>query len=114
MPRDIEAEAKVGGYIFIESPQDREPYGQLPVPVMKDGRLSGGARFLYAVLWWCGWRQEWRDEPGYQGQEALGEEFEVPPRTIKRWFNELREAGWIETERVGLGAPDNITIKRSA
>jgi hypothetical protein len=111
MQRDTEAESKVGGYIFIESPQDREPYGQLPVPVMKDGRLSGGARFLYAVLWWCGWRQEWRDEPGYHGQQALGEEFSLSPATIWRWMQELRDADYIEVQRVGLGQPDNITLR---
>jgi hypothetical protein len=111
MPREIEAEAKVGGYIFIESPQDREPYGQLPVPVMKDGRLSGGARFLYAVLWWCGWRQEWRDEPGYHGQQALAEEFSLSERTVRTYLQELRDAGYIQIERVGLGQPDNIILR---
>lgn len=111
MKRDTEVQPKVGGNIIIESTESDEPYGQVPVRVMKDDRISAGARMLYGMLKWCGWRQQWRGEPGYQGQAALGEEFGLSERTVRNHLNELREVGYIETERVGLGEPDNIIIK---
>jgi len=111
MARDTKVQGKVGGYIFIESTESDQPYVQVPIRIIKDQRLSSGARMLYGILKWCGWRQQWRNEPGYQGQRLLADEFAVPVRSVKRYFEELRECGYLETERVGLGQPDNLIIK---
>jgi hypothetical protein len=111
MERDTEVQVKVGGYIFIDSTESDQPYVQVPVRIIKDQRLSSGARMLYGILKWCGWRQQWRNEPGYQGQQALADEFAMSVRTVRRHLEELREFGYLETERVGLGQPDNLVIK---
>jgi len=98
-----------GGHITIQG-EDTEPFAKVPVAVLKDAELSAGARLLYGILVWLGWREAWSAKPGYAGQQAVAEEFHLAPRSVERYFGELRAAGYIETVRVGLGEPDDITI----
>lgn len=98
-----------GGHIVIET-DDRLPFAKVPAPVLCDTELSAGARLLYGILVWLGWREAWQGEPGYAGQEALSEEFGIPSRTARRYVTELEEGGYIRQEVVGLGQPANIII----
>jgi hypothetical protein len=98
-----------GGHVFLAI-DDKEPFAILPARVLRDTELSAGARLLYAVLVWVGWREEWQDEPGYGGQEALGEEFGISRRSVITYMRELQDRRYIGLEPVGLGRPANITI----
>jgi len=110
MARKAATHKKTGGQIIISDPSSKEPWARVPATMLRDPRISGNAIRLYAALYLCAWRANYRGERGYDGQEALAEEFGMSPATVTRALNELREAGYIETERVGLGEPDNVTI----
>ena len=102
-----------GGRIDFEQATDGELWARLPARVVADSEINATAVRVYAALMIAGVRAGVRGEPGYQGQEALGEECgEVSVSTVSRAMEALEEAGYISTERVGLGQPDNITIHR--
>ncbi len=98
-----------GGHIILQT-EDREPFAKVPARVLRARELSAGARLLYAILTWLGWREAWQGKPGYAGQEALAEEFGLSTRSIRRYMNELQDQGYIRLEHVGLGQPANVTI----
>lgn len=100
---------RTGGHITIDG-EDKEPFAKVPVEVLKDGELSAGARLLYGILMWLGWREAWNGQPGYAGQQAVAEDFALAPRSVERYFSELRAGGYIQTVRVGLGEPDDLTV----
>ena len=104
------AREKATGGQIVNLTEDRLPFAKVPAVVLRDGDLSAGARLLYGALMWLSWRQAWRDEPGYQGQEAVGEEFGLSPRSVSRYMGELIEAGYIAFDQVGQGEPANVTL----
>ncbi len=101
-----------GGRIIFEQATDGELWARLPARVVADPEINANAVRVYAALVIAGVRAGVRDEPGYQGQEALGEECAMSGRNVRRGMAELEKAGYISTERVGLGQPDNVTIHR--
>lgn len=98
-----------GGRIMLAE-GEQVPHAQLPAAVLRDTEVSVGARMMYAILVWIGWRQNWRAAAGYQGQAAVAEEFGISRRSVVTYLRELEERGWIESTRVGLGQPDDIRV----
>jgi len=99
--------SRTGGHIHI--PAAFKQFAMVPGVVLEDTSLSFGARLLYGVLIWLAWRQKHRRR-GYEGQDALADEFGSSPRSVRRYMGELQERGYIVIERVGQGEPDDITL----
>jgi len=99
-------------HIRIEAKELEKPFAPLPAAVLFATEISMGARCLYAALVWLAWMEEFTHQPGYEGQQALADMMGVTRRTMHGYMNELREHSYIETERIGLGRPDIIVIKR--
>ena len=110
MARDTEARKKTGGNITIADPASQEPWVKVPADMLRDERIGGTAIRLYGALYLCAWRANYKGERGYEGQEALAQEFCMSRDMVKRAVIQLRDASYIETERVGLGEPDNILL----
>lgn len=100
--------SRTGGHIEIAA--EFKKFAMVPGHVFEDVSLSFGARFLYGLLIWLAWRQKEKHRPGYEGQEALAEEFGCSRPSVARYLSELQERGYITIERVGQGEPDNITL----
>lgn len=101
-----------GGHIHFEQETQADLFAIIPERVARDDRISGNALRIYCALLIEGKRAQYRGGPGYPGQDALGELYGMSGRNVRRGLNELIEAQYISTERVGLGRPDNITIHR--
>lgn len=100
--------SRTGGH--IEIPAELGAFAMVPGVVLEDVSLTFGARLLYGLLIWLAWRQGRTRRPGYEGQQALAEEFGCSPRSVARYLAELQTRGYITIERVGQGEPDNITL----
>lgn len=100
--------SRTGGH--IEIPAELGAFAMVPGLVLEDTSLTFGARLLYGLLIWLAWRQKRTGRPGYEGQQALAEEFGCSRPSVARYLRELQERGYITIERVGQGQPDNITL----
>ena len=91
-------------------------FSALPHAVVFDGRLSHGARLLYAVLQ-AHW---WRDGECREGHATLASALGVGERTLRSYVRELLSAGYVGERRRGPGqakayAPvDLVTDEASA
>lgn len=104
---------KQGGQISFEQEAQGGLWAQVPEGLAKDPDINGNALRVYCGLVIKGVEARYRGGPGYEGQEVLGEEFgDMSGAAVCRALKQLTEAGYIETERVGLGQPDNVRIKR--
>lgn len=100
--------SRTGGHIQIAA--EFKKFAMVPGDVLEDVSLTFGARLLYGLLIWLAWRQGRTRARGYEGQQALAEEFGCSPRSVARYLAELQTRGYITIERVGQGEPDNITL----
>ncbi len=104
---------KQGGQVIFEQRTQGELFAIVPESLAKDEKIGAAALRVYCGLCIKGKQHEHNKGPGYQGQEKLGAEFGgMSGRYVRAAISELVEAGYIETDRVGLGIPDTITIKR--
>ncbi len=78
----------------------------VPVVLVFDDKVTGGAKASYAALCWHIWRAG-KVPP----QSELAEELGGGVRTIKRHLAELEAAGYIERVQHGLGRPNDYIIK---
>src|SRR5512142_2764559 len=74
-------------------------FTQLPRYVLKDKRLSFGARLTYAVLL----SYAWQEESCFPGQERMAADLGVTRQAINTYLNELKKQGYVTWERRGLG-----------
>lgn len=77
----------------------RGGFAQVPSVVLRDGRLSGNAVRLYALLL----SYAWQDGECYPGQRRLAADMGVNAKTITRTLRELREKKLIDWHRQGMG-----------
>lgn len=87
----------MAGRITVGSVEMEAPFAAVPAYLLLDDELSPGALKAYAALVWCVWERERRGMPGYEGQRKFAEEFGMSRRSVVRYFDELRERGYIET-----------------
>jgi len=99
-------------HILIEATELQKPFAPLPAAVLFAQDLSMGARCCYAALVWLAWQEHFSQRPMFEGQEWMADQLHVSSRTIRTYLNELRDQGYIETQRIGLGQPDLIVVKR--
>ena len=74
-------------------------FTQLPRYVLKDKKLSFGARLTYAVLL----SYAWQEDSCFPGQEKMAGDLGVSRQAINSYLNELKARSYISWERRGLG-----------
>lgn len=72
---------------------------QLPRYVLKDSKLSMGARLTYAVLL----SYAWQEDSCFPGQDKIASDLGVSRQMINNYLNELKEFKYVSWERRGLG-----------
>lgn len=92
--------------IVIEDQVLAEGFVQVPVVVVFDPDLTAGAKMMYGALLWYAWRFD-----GVPGQAVIAQQLGGGERTIRRHLADLEAAGYIATERRGLGHPNRYVIK---
>ena len=85
--------------IIIENKALRQGFTQIPNYVLRDKRLSFGARLTYSLLL----SYAWQEGSCFPGQERIAQELGVSRQSVSRFLQELREAPYIDWERRGLG-----------
>src|SRR5438477_11514293 len=77
-------------------------FTQLPNYVLKEKRLSFGAKLTYAVLL----SYAWQEESCFPGQERMAKDLSTSERSIRRFLIELKERGFIDWKQQGLNKPN--------
>lgn len=77
-------------------------FTQLPNYVLKDKKLSFGARLTFAVLL----SYAWQDESCFPGQDRMAVDLSTSERSIRRFLQELKDRGFIEWKQQGLNKPN--------
>ena len=77
-------------------------FTQLPNYVLKDKRLSFGARLAYAVLL----SYAWQEDSCFPGQERMAKDLGTSDRSVRTFLNELREYEYISWKQQGLNKPN--------
>jgi len=85
--------------IIIENPALRQGFTQIPNYVFKDKRLSFGARITYGILL----SYAWKEGSCFPGQERMALDLGVGRQAINEFLRELKQAGYIEWKRRGMG-----------
>ncbi len=81
-------------------------FTQLPHRVLKDKRLSFGARLTYAVLL----SYAWEKESCFPGQKKMAEDLGASDRSIRKFLNELKEHGYISWKYQGPSKPNIYSL----
>ena len=92
--------------IVIEDQVLAEGFVQVPVVVVFDPDLTAGAKMMYGALLWYAWRFD-----GVPAQAVIAAQLGGGERTIRRHLADLEATGYIATERLGLGRPNQYVIK---
>lgn len=77
--------------IIVENEMLRAGFAALPYLVLRDTRLSVGARLSYAVLL----MYAWQEGSCFPGQTRMAEDLDVSTRHLRRFLAELRDAGYV-------------------
>lgn len=92
--------------IIIENPALRQGFTQIPNYVFKDKRLSFGARITYGILL----SYAWQEGSCFPGQERISLDLGVGRQAINAFLGELKQAGYVDWQRRGLGKTNIYTI----
>jgi hypothetical protein len=74
-------------------------FAQIPRFILKDKRLTLGARLTYAVLL----SYAWQEGSCFPGQDRMGKDLGVTRKAINSYLVELKERKYISWQRRGLG-----------
>ena len=88
--------------IIIENEMLRAGFAALPYIVLRDTRLSVGARLAYAVLL----MYAWQEGATFAGQEKMARDMGISERHLRRYLNELEELEYVRIKRQGLNKPN--------
>jgi hypothetical protein len=88
--------------IIVENEMLRAGFAALPYVVLRDTRLSLGARLAYSTLL----SYAWQDEACFAGQEKMARDMGVSERHLRRFLVELEEFGYVRIKRQGLNRPN--------
>ena len=77
--------------IIIENELLRAGFAALPYLVLRDVRLSVGARLAYAVLL----MYAWQEGSCFPGQERMAKDMGLSARHLRRFLGELRDLGYV-------------------
>jgi hypothetical protein len=77
-------------------------FTQLPNYILRDKKLSFGARLTFAVLL----SYAWQEDSCFPGQLRLAKDLGTTDRSIRTFLNELRDQGYISWKQQGLNKPN--------
>ncbi len=77
-------------------------FTQLPNYILRDTRLSFGARLTFAVLL----SYAWQEGSCFPGQARMASDLGTTDRSIRTFLTELKAGGFIDWERQGLNRPN--------
>ena len=81
--------------IRILDPVLRLGFAQVPVMVLRDIRLSIGARLIYGVLL----SYAWQKASCFAGQSQLAKDLGISTRQAQRYIEELKAVRWLDVSR---------------
>ena len=82
-------------------------FTQIPNFILKNAKLSMGARIAYAVLL----SYAWNNNCVFPGQETMSSDMGVDERTLRRYLDELKKSGLVEVTQRGLGKTNLYKLK---
>ena len=85
--------------IIVENEALRQGFTQIPNYVLRDKRLSFGARLTYTMLL----SYAWQEGSCFPGQERIAHDLGISRQSVSKFLQELRRNGLIDWERRGLG-----------
>lgn len=74
-------------------------FTQMPNVILREKKLSIGAKAVYACLL----SYAWQDPTCFPGQGRMADDLGVSKRSVITFLKELERAGYLEKERRGLG-----------
>ncbi len=77
-------------------------FTQLPNYILKDTRLSFGARLTFAVLL----SYAWQEGSCFPGQARMAADLGTSDRSIRTFLTELKAQGYVEWKQQGLNRPN--------
>lgn len=82
-------------------------FTQVPNHLLRNPKLSGNAKIVYAMLL----SYAWNNNRVYPGQVRMGEDIGTSQPTIHRAIQELEHEGWLEVQRRGQGKTNVYLLK---
>ena len=89
-------------HIIVENEMLRAGFAALPYLVLRDARLSLGARLSYAVLL----SYAWQEGKTFAGQVKMATDMGISERHLRRFLQELEHRNYIRIKRQGLNKPN--------
>ena len=77
----------------------KQGFTQLPRYILKDKKLSFGARLTYAVLL----SYAWQEDSCFPGQDKIAGDLGVSRQAVNGYLTELKDNEYINWQRRGLG-----------
>lgn len=93
--------------IIIENQMMRAGFAALPYVVLRDIKLSIGARLTYAVLL----SYAWQDDSTFVGQAKMAKDMGISERQLQRYLYELRDTLYIVISRKDKRFNNTYVIK---
>jgi Helix-turn-helix domain len=81
--------------VIVENEMLRAGFAALPYIVLRDTKLSVGARLTYAVLL----SYAWQDNETFVGQQKMAKDMGISGRQLQRYLYELRDRLYIDISR---------------
>lgn len=95
-------------------PVTRHGFTQVPNVILTDKALSVGAKLAYAMLL----KYAWSEAACFPGQQTLAVDMGSGERSVRRYLDELEQAGFLEVIQRGLGKTNlyrlHLTVKQAA
>lgn len=88
--------------VIVENQMLRAGFAAIPYLVLKDTKLSLGARLSYAVLL----MYAWQEGSTFAGQVKMAGDVGVSERQLRDYLHELQDTGYIKIKRQGLNKPN--------
>src|SRR3972149_985905 len=92
--------------IVVENEMLRAGFAAFPYLVLRDVRLSVGARLAYAVLL----MYAWQEGSCFPGQERMASDMGVSSRHLRRFLTELRNHQYISWRKVLPGGTNTYVL----
>lgn len=93
--------------VIVENEMLRAGFAALPYVVLRDTKLSIGARLTYAILL----SYAWQEDSTFVGQEKMAHDMGISGRQLQRYLYELRDGNYVEISREDRRFNNTYTIK---
>ena len=92
--------------IIVENEMLKAGFAAVPYLVLKDIRLSVGARLAYAILL----MYAWQEGSCFPGQQRMATDMGLSSRHLRRALAELRDVGYISWRKLMPGGTNTYTL----